>query len=307
MTCDPGVDDAVALAVAAGRADGAVRAVVAGAGNVDAETAWRNAAGLARLLGLDVPVAMGSGTTVDGRPIRRAPGAHGADGLAGLSNRLTAPAGDRAPALVPGGRRTGSVAAVPGEGLVTGYVIATGPLTDVALALRDGRAVDRVVWMGGSFAPAAGDAAPAGGEFNAGVDPAAVELVLGAPVDLAIVPIEVTRRVALDGDVLARWSFGPPVARLCADLAARRPHHGGGPVVLHDPVAVVAALEPGRFRWDRRPLRCARGAGAGRGVLVPAGPLHSDAGTWPAIAVAVDAAAVRRRIVEAVLAAGPAT
>ncbi|HET9612441.1 MAG TPA: nucleoside hydrolase, partial [Acidimicrobiales bacterium] len=88
VTCDPGVDDAVALAVAAGRDDCDVRAIVASAGNVDAPTAWRNARGLADLLGLDVPVAMGSAATVGGRAISRAGHAHGADGLAGLAHRL---------------------------------------------------------------------------------------------------------------------------------------------------------------------------------------------------------------------------
>src|SRR5690606_2976672 len=298
LTCDPGVDDAVALAVAAGRADCPVRAVVAGAGNVDAATAWRNAAGLARLLGLDVPVAMGSDTTVDGRPIRRGPSAHGADGLAGLARRLPAAAHGPAPAATsgpgarpqagtgsaagpapaatsgPGARPqagTGSAAARPGgasaagdapipagpggRGLVAGDVIATGPLTEVALALARPHALGRVVWMGGSFAPAAGDAAPAGREFNARADPVAVDAVLRAALDLAVVPVEVTRRVSLDADDLVRWWSGPPAARLCADLAARRRHHGRGPVVLHDPVAVVAALEPGLFSWQRRPVR----------------------------------------------------
>jgi inosine-uridine nucleoside N-ribohydrolase len=299
VTCDPGIDDAVALAVAAGRGDCDLRAVVAGAGNVDALTAWRNACGLADLLGFDVPVAIGSAATVDGRPIRREGHAHGVDGLAGLARRLPHPGGGPPGArwAAPAGARN---APTDGGSLVGGDVVATGPLTDVALALRAGRPVGRVVWMGGSYVPAADGPGPVGHEFNAGVDPQAVDEVLVAAVDLAIVPIEVTRRVTLGPHDLARWSSGPPPARFCADLAVRRPRRGGHRIELHDPVAVVAALEPELFRWERRRVRCVAGGGdAPPGALVAAaGPPSA------AIAVGVDAPAVRDRIVDAVLAAG---
>ena len=68
--------------------------------------------------------------------------------------------------------------------------------------------------------------------------------------------------------------------------------------VVADPVAVVAALEPDLFAWQHLPLRCSGGDTHPRGTLVPdphrGGPAH--------VAVAVDADAVRRRIVDAVLA-----
>ena len=99
---------------------------------------------------------------------------------------------------------------------------------------------------------------------------------------------------------LARWSSGPPTARLCADLAARRPGQGGHRIGLHDPVAVVAALDPELFRWEQRRLRCAGGDAPPGALVAVAGPPSA------AIAVAIDAAAVRDRIVEAVLAAGRA-
>lgn len=289
VTCDPGIDDAVALAVVAGRDDCDLRAVVAGAGNVDGTTAWRNACGLARLFGMEVPVAMGSAATVDGRPIRREGHPHGADGLAGLAHRLPCPDGDP-PGAPP---RDGSP--------VRGDVVATGPLTDVALALGAGRPVERVVWMGGSYAPAA-PGTGAAGEFNAGVDPQAVDAVLAAAIELDVVPIEVTRRVTFGPRQVVRWSSGPPAARLCADLVAGRARGGSHRVALHDPVAVVAALEPGLFGWERRRVGCAHGSGAPPGVLLAvAGPATA------AVAVDVDVAAVRDRIVAAVLAAGRST
>jgi inosine-uridine nucleoside N-ribohydrolase len=285
ITCDPGVDDAVALAVAAGRPDIVVAAVVAGAGNVDAPTAWRNAAGIAALAGLDALVGEGSPTTVDGTVIRREGSSHGPDGLAGLAGRLP-------PGPVEGRR---------GWPARTEHVLALGPLTDLALALRSGRRVERVVWLGGTALAtrpvgAGGATGTPEPEFNASVDPRAVDEVLAAVPDVAIVPVDVSRRVTLDAGQVARWRPGSPIAVLCAELADRRRAAGGG--TLHDPVAVVAAAEPDLFRWERHGIRCSSGGTHPPGVLVaderPAGEAS--------VAVGVDAAAVAERIVAAVLA-----
>lgn len=282
LTCDPGIDDAVALAALAGRRrDPDLAAVVAGAGNVPVPVAWRNAAGLVALLGLDVPVGAGSPRALSGAAIARGPSSHGPDGLGGLADRLP-PVGDP-----------------PAEGgaLVGGDVIATGPLTDVARALRAGRRVARVVWMGGSASGIDG-AAAVGAEFNAAADPSAADEVLGSAIRVGVVPVEITAQVGVRSDDVAAWRSGPAAARLCADLVDRR-RGGRWPVVLHDPVAVVAAVEPDLFRWEDRVLRCRPG-----GVLAAAP--EPRAGPPCAVAVAVDASAVRRRIVEAVAAAGRA-
>ena len=286
LTCDPGVDDAVALAVAAGRPDARLAAVVAGAGNVDALTAWRNAAGTAELVGLDVPVGLGSPVAFDGSAIHRKGSAHGPDGLVGLGRRLP-----------PADARTRE----PGRPLVRGDVVATGPLTDVAIALRSGRPVASVVWLGGRLADLADEppGRPPGGrhadpEFNASADPEAVDAVAAGPAPLSIVPLDVSRRVVLGPDAIARWAAGPIPARFCADLVTARYGPAGG--ALPDPVAVVAALEPHLFRWEARPVRCSTGG------PWPPGTLRIDpAGPAVRLAVAVDAAGVGERIVDAVM------
>ena len=345
LTCDPGVDDAVALIVAASRADRPLRAVVAGAGNVAAPTAWRNAAGLVALLGLGVPVGVGARTATDGTPIHRGPSSHGPDGLAGTAHRLP----------------VGGTPAIAGAPLVRGDVLATGPLTDVAGAVRAGHRVDRVVWMGGSVsdAPRPSDAdeqtgagtgtdpqvgaarrlAPPGStaagtvaEFNAAADLAALDTVLASPVDVAIVPIEITGLVTIRPGDLDRWRTGSPVSRFCAELVTRRlvaPRRTDRPFALHDPVAVVAALEPDLFEWSPRRLAPAiadpqsagpdaagpeaagldaagpQSAGARPADAPPAGRLLVHAGPPNArLATAVDVGAVRERIVTAVAAAG---
>lgn len=282
MTCDPGVDDAIALAVAAGRGHGDVRAVVAGAGNVDAPTAWRNATGLAALFGLDVPVGIGSDVAVGGARVRRhgGGGSHGSDGLAGLSALLPPPADSP----------------TAGASLVGGDVVAIGPLTDVALALRAGQPIDRLVWMGGASVASSGTTPVVRAEFNATADPEAVNVVLGSRTALAVVPLHVTRQVSLTRRDLDLWAAGSAAARLCAALASAR--HGPAGAVLHDPVALMATLEPGLFAWRPCRLRCALGDGHPRGALLT----DPHAGGDAQVAVAVEVPAVRRRIVEAVLA-----
>lgn len=331
LTCDPGIDDAVALAVASGRADCTVAAVVAGAGNVDATTAWRNAVGLTVRFGLDVPVAIGSATALDGRPLRRAGTAHGLDGLGGLGDRLALPAGHVAgvgdhgvrpgegpPGLGDDGaiRRAVATGGLPVDDgiagwspavagpLVRGDLVALGPLTDVARAIRSGQPICRVVWMGGGTVVSEDGPAVAEAEFNAGADPVAADEVLGSPAEVAVVPLTVTRRVVLTPDDLGRWRSGPPAARLCAELAATRLRPAG--VALHDPVALVAAVEPRLFAWRSVPLRCVDGDREGEGDGHPRGALVTGArdDRRVRLAVAVDADAVRHSIVDAVLAIG---
>ncbi len=275
VTCDPGIDDAVALAVAAGLTGFGPAAVVGGAGNVPAGTAWRNAVGIAALLGLDVPVGLGDERALDGRPITRGPSSHGGDGLGGLAYRLPAHRG----------------APPDAEPLVRGDVVATGPLTEVARALRAGNPVERVVWMGGST-PLADGLDPVGAEFNAAADPLAVDEVAASTAELAVVPIEVTAQVTFAVGDIAPWRTGPPVAQLCADLVDRRVAggSGAGPTCLHDPVAVLAAAEPDLFRWADERIRCRPD-----GTLVP-----DPRGGAARIAIAVDAVAVRRAVISVV-------
>jgi pyrimidine-specific ribonucleoside hydrolase len=165
LVVDPGVDDAVAMAVLAGL--GAVPdLVIAVPGNVGLEHTARNAAGLAALLGWDVPVR-----TFAADVRRRKGSVHGEDGLGGQ--------GDRLPVVQP---------PPPVEGLPAELLV-TGPLSAVAVADVD---VERLVWMGGAVDRT---------EFNAWCDPAAADRVLRdhAPVT-SIVPLDVTTQVPMTAD-----------------------------------------------------------------------------------------------------------
>ncbi len=180
LVCDPGIDDALALATLAGL--GAVPdLIVSEPGNVSGAVAARNAAGLVALLGLDVPVRAFRGThPAAGRPGRGT--RHGDDGLGGVAHRL--PRAPFPPALAD--------AELPGSALVTGSL--------AAIATARAQTYDRIVWMGGSRG---GGNITAEAEFNAWCAPASADEVLQAWAAVtSVVPLDVTRRVGLDPDDL---------------------------------------------------------------------------------------------------------
>jgi purine nucleosidase len=73
--------------------------------------------------------------------------------------------------------------------------IATGPLTNVAGAIqRDPKTMAQgkeIIFMGGAV-HVPGNIPPGAAEFNIYVDPHAAEVVLGFPVPLLMVPLDVT-------------------------------------------------------------------------------------------------------------------
>ena len=83
LDCDPGHDDAVALAVAAHR--GRLLGVTTVAGNVGLEHTTRNALAIVQMLGIDVDVHSGAAAPLCGEPVDHATHVHGENGLAGAT------------------------------------------------------------------------------------------------------------------------------------------------------------------------------------------------------------------------------
>ena len=79
LDCDPGIDDAFALAYVACRDDVETVGVVTTAGNVGQDDVLRNALGVTDLLGMGVPVARGHRPLGEhlGGAVRRPPGEAG--------------------------------------------------------------------------------------------------------------------------------------------------------------------------------------------------------------------------------------
>jgi inosine-uridine nucleoside N-ribohydrolase len=257
---DPGIDDALALLFAWGSPELRLAAITTVAGNVGVDDATRNLHRLLALRGIDPPPPIARGAAAPlARTLVTATSYHGADGLGELPDWPSI-----APASSP---RTAAelIAETAREAAEPLTLIALGPLTNVALAVeRDAaalRRLARVVVMGGAV-DVPGNVTPTA-EFNLHVDPDAADRVLGAGLRLDLVPLDVTRQA-----VVSRAAFEGALARRPGPLADRiaaftRRGFGGdaargaGEMVLHDPLAVAAALDPTVVGWESAHLRIA--------------------------------------------------
>lgn len=243
IDCDPGVDDAIALLLAAGAPTVEVRAVTTVAGNLPLPLVTRNARHICALAGLEVPIAAGCDRPLV-RDLVTAPVEYHGD--AGLGRRKVegplAPLGDgHAVDLI-----VETVLAAPGE--VT--LVPIGPLTNVALALRReprlAGAVREVVLMGGSTGR--GNQTPAA-EFNIFVDPEAAMAVFEAPWKVTMVGLNLTHQAQAVAEVrTAVRALHGSAAELAADLldycAAGYPKRGLAGPPIHDACAVARVADP---------------------------------------------------------------
>jgi purine nucleosidase/pyrimidine-specific ribonucleoside hydrolase len=259
---DPGIDDALALLLAWGSPGVRVDALTAVAGNVPLADAIRNALRLVELRRPEPAPRIAAGAAQPlVRPLWTAVKYHGADGLGDLPDwppvDLDVVPHDAIPVLLDAARRDG-----PGLTL-----IALGPLTNVALALRVDREVmrriRRVVAMGGAV-DVPGNVTEAA-EFNIYVDPEAAREVFDAGLALDLVPLDATRQATITRAELEdglRRTPGPLADRIAAFTARgfRVDAGRGSPgMVQHDPLAVGVAIDPTLVEWE--PVRLTVGDG----------------------------------------------
>jgi purine nucleosidase len=270
---DTGVDDAMALVYLLASADAELIGIACTGGNVAVDQVCLNNLGLLELCGATtVPVSKGADAPLC-CPMHTAENIHGRQGL-GYAE------------LAPGDRRLTEYdaaaawvrAAHAHPGRLIG--VATGPLTNLALALRAEPALPtllrRLVIMGGSF-DHNGNATPAA-EFNISVDPEAAAEVFAAwgtrgPQQLPIVcGLELTEHIAMTPAILGRLATtdsasdsttvmselqprgirstaSNPLIRVLEDamrfyFEAHYDHGRGYLAYLHDPLAAAAALDP---------------------------------------------------------------
>ena len=244
LDSDPGHDDAIAILLAHGSPEIDLLAITTVAGNQTLDKTTLNALRVATVAGIrGVPIAAGCD-----RPLLRelvtAAEIHGASGLDGPSFPEPTVALERAHAsdLI-----VDLVTASPGE--VT--LVPTGPLTNVAMALRRqpslARQVKEVVLMGGSYTR--GNASPAA-EFNIMVDPEAAAIVFEAPWPLTMVGLDLTHQAQATPDVTSRIAaVGTPLTEVVLQMLEfygrkyRAAELFGHPPV-HDPCAVARVIRP---------------------------------------------------------------
>lgn len=243
IDCDPGIDDALAIAFAHGHAGLELTGITTVAGNVGLVRTTENALAVSEFVGAaGTPVTAGCATPLV-RPALDAREVHGESGLGGA----------KLPAPVHAARNgyaidyiIDTVRAAPGE--IT--LVATGPLTNIAMAVRKEPMlthwVKDFVIMGGSSGR--GNVTPAA-EYNIWADPEAAAAVFGAGWTVTVLGLDVTMKTGATPATLARMGqLGSLGAELL--LPALSQYHSvsepGGPAV-HDVCAVVYVAEPSLF------------------------------------------------------------
>jgi len=243
LDCDPGIDDALAIAFAHGHPGLELAGVTTVAGNVGLAKTTANALAVCEFIGAaGTPVTAGCAGPLL-RPALDARQVHGDSGLGGavLPPAAASPADGHAVDYI-----IDTVRAAPGE--IT--LVATGPLTNVALAVRrEPRLADWVrgfVIMGGSAGR--GNVTPAA-EYNIWADPEAAAVVFRAGWTVTMLGLDVTLRTGASAAVLRRMSeLGPLGTELLLPALEqyRSVREPGGPPV-HDVCAVAWVAEPELF------------------------------------------------------------
>lgn len=254
LDCDPGHDDTIALILALASPELELKAVTTSAGNQTPDKTLRNALRILTLLQRsDIPVAGGAV-----KPLMReliiADNVHGESGLDGpdLPEPNFAPQTCNAVELIAQTLRAS-------QQPVT--VVATGPLTNIALLLTSHpelhAKISRIVIMGG--AAMLGNWTPAA-EFNIYVDPEAAEIVFQSGLPIVMAGLDVTHRAQIMSEDIERFRhLGNPVADVVADLLDffmeyhKQEKWGFQGAPLHDPCTIAWLIKPEIFtcvdRW----------------------------------------------------------
>lgn len=306
IDCDPGIDDAIALAMALFDPRLEVLAVTAVAGNVSAEQATANLQALVSFLDPPRLPRIGAAST-ESLWIPRRASVHGADGLGGLDlPRVPLHGGHPSEKVI-----WETIKAHPRD--VT--ILALGPLTNISRVLQRDPVIAEIIGgivIGGGTSHGNGDAT-ATADFNFAADPVAAQHVVREPVTKTIVPLETTGQVIYGYDLLDRlpreFTRVGKMLRpmLTSSFRAWRQLLGSEGIRLHDVASLVAVTNPELFERETVVADVETAGELTAGMLVVDRRTTRSKHPNADLLVACDAVAVQDCVLRGLAASGDAT
>jgi inosine-uridine nucleoside N-ribohydrolase len=291
IDCDPGHDDAIAILMAAALPQLDLVAITTVAGNQTLDKTTRNARVVCGVAGIEgVPIAAGAD-----RPLVRdsitAAAVHGESGLDG-------PVLDGIEAALDPRHAVDLIVETYQSSTEPVTLVAIGPLTNVALALRMhptlAARIPAIYMMGGAWG--LGNHTPSA-EFNVFADPEAARAVVHSGIPISMSGLELTSHTAITDDVVRRVSeLGTPVGRFVGDIlefyrGSFQARHGYDGAPIYDACTIAWLADPDLVR--SRPMNVEvdtnEGPNLGRTVVDVQGVL----GREPNVDVGIDLDAAR--------------
>jgi inosine-uridine nucleoside N-ribohydrolase len=241
---DPGLDDALAIGLAAASPGLRLLAVTTVGGNADVTRCTENALRLLHVYGRDdVPVAEGAAGALLGSVVR----ATEVHGESGIGTTVLPPS--------PGAARPEGAVALMARLLAESpdpvAIAPIGPLTNIALLLRLhphlAPRIAHLCLMGGSIGEGN---TTASSEFNIIADPEAADVVFRSGVPITMIGLDVTHQALLDRAAARELrDLGTASGRVAADLTdyaldRNLEWSGSTTTAIHDAVAVAHLLVP---------------------------------------------------------------
>lgn len=265
---DPGLDDALAIGLAAASPELDLLAVTTVGGNADVGRCTENALRLLHAFGRDdVPVAEGAAGALLGSVVR----ATEVHGESGIGNTVLDPAPGRA-------RPEGAVALMArllAEHPEPVAIAPIGPLTNIALLLRTypelAPRIAHLCLMGGSIGEGN---TTASAEFNILADPEAADVVFRSGVPITMIGLDVTHQALLDRSAAeALRAAGTRSGRIAAELTdyaldRNLQWSGATTTAIHDAVAVAHLAVPDLVAVAPYHVAVETGQGPARGRTV---------------------------------------
>lgn len=271
LDCDTGIDDSLALSYLAMSPDVRLVGVGTVSGNTSAEQAAQNSLNLLAMLGAGhVPVALGARDHLARSFDGGVPEIHGHNGVGNVEL-------PQSPQQLSASTAVELLLELSHQHDGELHIVTVGPLTNIALALRQDptlpERVQHVTVMGGAALVPGNVTAVA--EANVWNDPEAAAEVFAADWDVTIVPLDVTLENTLDEeDRTALLASGSLTAQAIGEMLDHyfdfyTPLYGVRSCALHDPLAAaIAAGGVTPTRAPRVPIIVDTTKGPGRGQII---------------------------------------